>query len=65
VLSKSQFEEVKDLLSKRLVDMVLEEIQKGVAKEVRAVEKAVVEGVVAELIRIRFDEMVAKAVRGR
>lgn len=65
VLSKSQFEEVKDLLSKRLVDMVLEEIQKGVAKEVRAVEKAVVEGVVAELIRIRFDEMVARAVRGR
>lgn len=65
VLSKSQFEEVKQMLEKTIVEVAVAEVQKGVAKEVRAVEKAVVEGVVAELIRIRFDEMVAKAVRGR
>lgn len=65
LLSKSQFEEVKELLGGRLVEMVVGEIQKGVAREIRAVEKTIVEGVVAELIRVRFDEMVAKAIRGK
>lgn len=64
-LSKSQFEEVKEMLQKTLVEAAVAEVQKGVAKEVRAVEKAVVEGVVAELVRIRFDEMIAKAIRGK
>lgn len=65
LLSKSQFEEVKELLSKNLVELVVGEIQRGVAKEIHAVEKLIVEGVVAELVRIRFDEMVAKAIRGK
>lgn len=65
LLTQSQFEEVKELLSKNLVAMVVEEIQRGVAKEIRMVEKLIVEGVVAELIRVRFDEMVAKAIRGK
>ena len=38
---------------------------RNVAKEIHAVEKTIVDGVVAELIRIRFDEMVAKAIRGK
>jgi hypothetical protein len=65
LLTPSQFGEVKELLSKNLVEMVVEEIQRGVAKEIQAVEKTIVDGVVAELIRIRFDEMVAKAIRGK
>lgn len=64
LLTPSQFEEVKELLSKNLVEMVVHEINKNVAKEIHAVEKTIVDGVVAELIRIRFDEMVAKAIRG-
>ena len=47
------------------MEMVVGEIQRGVAREIRAVEKTIVEGVVAELIRVRFDEMVAKAIRGK
>jgi len=65
LLTPSQFEEVKELLNKNLVAMVVDEIQRGVAKEIRMVEKLIVEGVVAELIRVRFDEMVAKAIRGK
>jgi hypothetical protein len=64
LLTPSQFEEVKGLLERNLVEMVVKEIQQGVAKEIHAVEKTIVDGVVAELIRIRFDEMVAKAIRG-
>ena len=44
-------------------DGVREELQVIVKSEVKRMEREIVEGVVAELIRIRFDEMVAKAVR--
>ena len=45
-------------------DGVREELQVIVMGEVKRMEREIVEGVVAELIRIRFDEMVAKAIRG-
>ena len=41
-----------------------EGLQVIVKGEVKRMEREIVEGVVAELIRIRFDEMVAKAIRG-
>ena len=43
---------------------VTKEIERVVTEEVKRMERDIVEGVVAKLIEIRFDEMVAKAVRG-
>jgi hypothetical protein len=43
---------------------VTKEIEKTIKAEMKRVEREVVEGVVAKLIEVRFDEMVAKAVRG-
>ena len=43
---------------------VTEQLEVIVEKAVKKLERDVVEGVVAKLIEIRFDEMVARAVRG-
>lgn len=43
---------------------VMEEVERVVKTEVRKMEREIVEGVVAKLIEVRFDEMVARAVRG-
>jgi hypothetical protein len=47
---------------KKILDNIKTEVRNEVRKEVKGLSGLVIEGVVAELLRIRFDEMIAEQV---
>lgn len=57
-------EEGRQEIVRGLREQVMGEVERVVKGEMKKLEREIVEGVVAKLIEVRFDEMVAKAVRG-